>query len=183
MTAVDEQQSERCGPEPPQRRSVSDRGDHVAFEAGVEDRPAEQRQRVHAAHCGIDEVGFVPLPTRLVLLGPAVVVDGEHDGAGGTGGIAGEQHHVGVSCSGTQVDAGLAAVAADLEERSVGDATACVGAGSEQGEPLVGWHEAASGFGSGAKVGIHRHAGHQTGKSRCRSSSSSGGGSSPWWVA
>ena len=49
----------------------------------VPSRPAswivlpEERQRVHLADGGVDEVGLVPLPARLVLLGAAVVVDGE----------------------------------------------------------------------------------------------------------
>ena len=50
------------------------------LEAGVEDGAAEERQRVHPPDGGIDEVGLVPLPARLVLLGAAVVVDREQHG-------------------------------------------------------------------------------------------------------
>ena len=43
------------------------------------DGPAEDRQRVHPVDLGIHQIGLVPLPAGLVLLGAAMVVDGEQD--------------------------------------------------------------------------------------------------------
>jgi len=61
----------------PNRRRIADHSHHRAFEAGVVDRAAEHRQRVHPADLRIDQVGLVPLPAGLVFLGSAVVVDRE----------------------------------------------------------------------------------------------------------
>ena len=60
--------------------SPTTRDDRV-LEAGVVDRAAEDGQRVHQPDLGVDQVGLVPLPARLVLLRAAVVVDGEQHGA------------------------------------------------------------------------------------------------------
>ena len=90
--------------------------------------------------CGIDEVGLVPLPTGLVLLGPAVVVDREQDG-------------VAVLRGGAEVDGRLAAVAADLEHRAV-DRDA--GGRVVEREPFVRRHEAAGCFGGDAEAFVHQ---------------------------
>ena len=58
-------------------RRVADDGDDDVLEPGVVHRAPEERQRVHLPDGGVDEVGLVPLPPRLVLLRAAVVVDGE----------------------------------------------------------------------------------------------------------
>ena len=78
VAAVDEQEAPAAWPSAGATVGrVADHRDHRALEAGVVDRPAEARQRVHLPDRGVDEVGLVPLPARLVLLRAAVVVDGE----------------------------------------------------------------------------------------------------------
>ena len=57
---------------------AADDGDDLVLEPGPRDRAAERRQRVHQPELGIDDGRVVVLPPRLVLLGPAVVVDREH---------------------------------------------------------------------------------------------------------
>ena len=82
----------------------------------------------------------MPLPARLVLLGAAVVVDGE-------------QHRAALLRRGAEVDGGLAAVAADLEQRPVDAST--TGRGVVQREPFVGRHEAPCRLGGAAEPGVH----------------------------
>ena len=89
----------------------------------------------------IDQIGLVMLPAGLVLLAPPMVVEREEDPTLGLRRCA-------------EVDRGLAAVAADLEERAGhGHGLGRV----EQGQALVGRHEAAGGFGVGEQLGVDRH--------------------------
>src|SRR5690606_36200920 len=67
---------------------VPHHGHNRALQPGVVDRAPEERQGVHLADGRVDEVGLVPLPARLVLLRPAVVVDGEEHPAELAGGGA-----------------------------------------------------------------------------------------------
>jgi hypothetical protein len=141
VTAVDEQERQRSGPRPGHERRLAHDGDDRALEAGVVDRAAEVGQRVHQAHGGVDEVGLVPLPAGLVLLRAPVVVDRE-------------QHPAPLPGGGAQVHAGLAAVAADLEQRAVDRHR---GGRLVEGEALVRRHEAAGGLGGGPQPGVHGH--------------------------
>ena len=88
----------------------------------------EGRQRVHLADAGVDDGRVVPLPAGLVLLRPAVVVDGEHHGAGLTGG-------------GAEPDRRAPAVRADLDERCAGHGRGGGERGGVQRVALVGRHE------------------------------------------
>ncbi len=63
-------------------------GDHVALQPGVVDRATEPGQGVDAADLGVDQVGLVPLPPGLVLLGAPVVVEGEQHRVALVGGRA-----------------------------------------------------------------------------------------------
>ena len=116
-------------------------GHHDVLEVCLLERPPQERERLQAAGRGIDELRVVVLPARLVLLGAAVVVDGEHDAAD----LAGR---------GAEIDGGLAAVAADLEHRA--DREPLTGEAME-GQPLVVGHEAAGGARQGEQVGWRRH--------------------------
>src|SRR5262249_41513872 len=102
-------------------------------------RATEERQRVHATGRGVDDLGIVMLPTRLVLLRPAVVVDREAHGAG-------------LASGGAEVDGRLAAVGADLEQRA--DPSA-LQARVVQGEPLRVGHEALRGARDVEQARIH----------------------------
>ena len=106
VAAVDEQERQRRRPGPRDERRAADHRDHRVLEAGVVDGLAEVRERVHLADGGVDEVGLVPLPPGLVLLGASVVVDGE-------------QHPAELASRGAEVHRRLAAVGAHLEERAV----------------------------------------------------------------
>ena len=85
----------------------ADDGDDDVLESRVLDRPPEERQGVHAPGPRVDDLRVVVLPAGLVLLGSVVVVDGEQHGAGGARGRA-------------EVDRGLPAVRADLQQRPDG---------------------------------------------------------------
>ena len=65
------------------------------------DCSSEGGQRVNEPQVRIDQVGFVPFPTHLVLLGTSVMVERE-------------QQATGVPGRRTEVDRGLTAVAPDL---------------------------------------------------------------------
>ena len=153
VTAVDEHQPERRGPVRGDRRRVADDGDHGVLEPGVLDRAAEERQRVHAARLGIDDLGVVVLPPGLVLLRAPVVVDAEKHRAAGARRRA-------------QVHGRLPAVAADLEERPHGSPVAARGV---EREPLVVGHEALGGARSLEEAGVHPQ---MTGSSRWRPNTS-----------
>ena len=86
VAAVDEQQRQRGGPVRgrPSGESPTTATTDASSPASC-DRAAEDRQRVDPADGRVDEVGLVPLPPGLVLLGAAVVVDGEQHGAGARG--------------------------------------------------------------------------------------------------
>ena len=129
VAAVDEQERQRDGPGRCDRRRVTNQGHHRALEVRLVDRVPELRQGVDHVHRGIDEVGLVPLPAGLVLLGPTVVVEGEQEAPEGLGG-------------GTKVEGRLAAVAAHLQIRAVGGDLRGV---PVQGQALVGGHEAPCG--------------------------------------
>ncbi len=147
VTAVDEHEPERRAPVRGDRGRVADDGDHGVLESGVLDRAAEERQRVHAAGLGIDDLGVVVLPPGLVLLRAAMVVDAEQHGAAGTRRRA-------------QVHGRLAAVAADLEEGPDGRRVA---AGGVEREPLVVGHEPLGGARGLEEAGVHPQ---MTGSSR-----------------
>ena len=89
-------------------------------------RAPEPRQRVHPAGAGVDEPIVVVLPTRLVLLRPAVVVDGV-------------QHRAAGSRRRAEVDRRLPAVRADLEQRPERGGRE---PGLVEGEAFVVGHEA-----------------------------------------
>jgi hypothetical protein len=129
VPAVDEQQAERGGPPGGHGDGATHHQHHVVLQAGLGQGPPGPGQRVHPAGGRVDQVGLVVLPAGLVLLRAAVVVHAE------------EHRPPGARC-GAQVDGGLPAVGADLEQRTepVGHGD---GAGVVQGQPLVGRHEAA----------------------------------------
>ena len=104
VAAVDEHEPERRRPVRGDRRRAPDHRDDDVLETGALDRAPEPRQRVHAAGARIDEPVVVMLPARLVLLRPAVVVDGV-------------QHRPAGARRRAQVDRRLPAVRADLEQR------------------------------------------------------------------
>src|SRR3954447_1444315 len=81
MTAVDEEQGERRRPERGDGCAAADDGDDVVLEPGRPHRAAEERQRVDRAPRRVDELRVVPFPAGLVLLGAAMVVDGDRDSA------------------------------------------------------------------------------------------------------
>ena len=83
---------------------LADHRDDDVLEPGALDRAPEPGQRVHAAGARVDEPVVVVLPTRLVLLRPAVVVDGV-------------QHRPAGARRRAEVDRRLPAVRADLEQR------------------------------------------------------------------
>ena len=118
---------------------AGDDGDDDVLGAGVGDGAPEARQGVDQPDGGVDQRRVVVLPAGLVLLGAAVVVDGDDLAAGLPGG-------------GGQVQRRLAHPAADLEQRP-GDGD---GAGRlVQGAALVVGHEAGGGRGGGEEVGAH----------------------------
>jgi hypothetical protein len=131
VAAVDEEQGERRGPVGREGRRIGHDGDDRAFEPGVVNGAPEGRQRVDLPDVGVDEVGLVPLPAGLVLLGPTMVVDREQD-------------RVATLRRGAEVDRRLAAIAPDLEHRAADrEGGRCV----VQREPFVRGHEAACDFG------------------------------------
>ncbi len=104
VAAVDEQESERRRPGARDRDRSADDAHHHVFEIGREDRAPEERQRVHTPGLRVDHLGIVVLPSRLVLLGTSVMIDGE-------------QHRARVAGRGAEIDRGLPAVGTDLEQR------------------------------------------------------------------
>jgi hypothetical protein len=139
VAAVDEDQAQRGGPQAGHVGGAAHDHDHALLQAGGGQGGAQARQRVQAAGGRVDQVGVVVLPAGLVFLGTAVVVDGDHHLARGTG-------------RGGEVDGGLAAVGADLQDRA---ARRVPGGGIEQGEALGGRHEAGDGFGGTQQVRVH----------------------------
>jgi hypothetical protein len=105
VAAVDEDHAERCTPQAGDVGGPAHHHDHVIFESGRRERNPQRGQRVQAAGPRVDQAGIVVLPAGLVLFRAAVVVDG-HDQLAGRPGRRG------------QVDGGLAAVAADLQDRA-----------------------------------------------------------------
>jgi hypothetical protein len=77
------------------------------FETGGLDGAPEERQGVHAPGGRVDDLAVMMLPAGLVLLRPAVVVDGE-------------QHRAADARRRAEIHGRLSAVGADLEERSDG---------------------------------------------------------------
>lgn len=99
---------------------------HDVFEIGREDRAPEERQRVHTPRLRVDDLGIVVLPSLLILLGAAVMIDGE-------------QHRPRIARRGAEVDRRLPAIGTDLEQRP--EPTGLPG-GIVQRETLVVGHEA-----------------------------------------
>ncbi len=104
---------------------MTDDADHDVFEVGGLDGASEERQGVHTAGFGIDDVEVVVLPAGLVLLGTAVMVDGE-------------QHGPRLARRRTQIHRRLPAIGADLEQRT--EPSGDLG-GVVQREPFVVGHE------------------------------------------
>ena len=104
------------------------------------DGAPEGRQRVHAARSGVDQGRVVVLPAGLVLLGAAVVVDGE-------------QHRPALAGGGAEVDRRLAAPAADLDERPAGTAG---GTASYSARPSSSGMKPLAARASAQQVGVHR---------------------------
>jgi hypothetical protein len=98
----------------------------VLLEPGLRERRPERGQRVEQADGRVDQIRIVILPAGLVLLRAAVVVDRQHD----LPGLGGRSR---------QVDGGLAAVRADLHDRT--DLGVC-GGGGEQRRAFRRRHEA-----------------------------------------
>jgi hypothetical protein len=121
------------------RHSRADHDDHVVLDPGRGQRGPYVGQRVQAARFRIDQRRVVVLPARLVLLRAVVMVHGDHRLAFVAGG-------------GGQVDGGLAAVRADLEHWAF---CGVAGGRGEQGQALVGGHEAGGGFGCFAQLRVH----------------------------
>ena len=90
----------------------------------------------------IDDVGIVMLPPGLVLLGAAVVVDGEQYDTCPFGGVA-------------EPDGGTSAVRTDLEHRGAGHLDRCSHRGIVQRVTLVGGHEPLGGERDRAPLGRH----------------------------
>ena len=143
VPAVDEQEAERRPPRARDRDRVADDRDHDVLEAGRVDRAPEERQRVHAPGLGIDDLGIVMVPTRLVLLRAAVVVDGE-------------AHRLRLAGRRAEVHRRLPAVRADFEQRTD---RAARDAGVVQREPFVVGHEALGRARDVEQVLVHRHRG------------------------
>ena len=85
VSAIDEAEGERTVPTSGQGGGVADDAHHGRLQAGPGDGAAPVRQRVDPAHLGIDEIGLVVLPSALVLLRAAVMVDGEQGRPRGLG--------------------------------------------------------------------------------------------------
>ena len=113
-------------------------GDDNVLELRLLDRAPEPWQCVHATSARIDEARVVVLPPCLVLLGATMVVDGV-------------QHCVAFARRGAEVDRGLAAVGADLEQWT---APAAPQSGVVQREPFVVGHEPDRGAGSVQKFRV-----------------------------
>ena len=113
--------------------------DDDVFEVGRVNRAPEERQRVHLAGLGVDDLGIVVLPPGLVLLGSAVMIDGEEHRARGARRRA-------------EIDGRLPAVRADLEQRTD---PAAVDPGRVQRQPFVIGHEALGPARDFEQFGIH----------------------------
>ena len=83
VPAVDEEERQRRLPVRATIGDTADDADHGPFEVGLVHRAQEHRQRVQPAGRRVDERRVVVLPPGLVLLGAAVVVDGEERPCGG----------------------------------------------------------------------------------------------------
>jgi hypothetical protein len=141
VAAVDEQHAERRTPERGHPLGPADDRDHLVLQARGGDRGAEDRQRVHLAEAGVDQLRVVVLPSRLDLLRAPVVVDGDDHGPGLPGRRA-------------EVDGGLAAVGADLAD---GTARAVIPGHLEQGQALLRRHETLGVLGGSQQLRRHRH--------------------------
>jgi hypothetical protein len=131
VAAVDEDQAQPGAPQPGHVGRAAHDHDHVLLEAGGGQGGAQAGQRVQATGGRVDQVGVVVLPAGLVFLRAAVVVDGDDHLPGGAG-------------RGGEVDGGLAAVAADLQDRP---ATTVCGGGVGQGQAFGPGHEPGRGLG------------------------------------
>ena len=133
VAAVDETEVERRAPAVRHRRRVADDADHARPQARPVHGGPPEGQGVDAAGGGVHQAVVVVLPTRLVLLGPVVVVQAEQHGAG----LLGRR---------PEVDAGLPAPRPDLHECAGGGARLPRPAGSfVQGDALVVGHEPVGG--------------------------------------
>ena len=163
VPAVDEQQRQRRTPPSAHGLRAADDGDDLLLEPGGADRAAEGGQGVHHAELVVDEGVVVVLPAGLVLLGAAVVVDGEHGPADLARGRA-------------EPDRRLAAVGADLERRTVGQPLARP---PVEQRALVLGHEALRRAGVGEQVVRHHGREPQLWRSHTRRPSNSGVGTNP----
>jgi hypothetical protein len=124
---------------------VADDRDDDRLQARTGEGAAERGQRVDAA-VRAQEAGVEVLLAGLLLLRPPVVVDREEDGAAGAG-------------RGAEVDGGLAAVGADLQQRAQAGGPQ---GGLVEGEALGLGHEAERGPRRPPEVVVHRtRDGHQ----------------------
>jgi len=128
VPTVDEEERERRRPRGRDHRRETDDADHTIFQPRRFDRVAEERQRVHAAGAEVDDLEVVRVPTGLILLRPAVMVDGE-------------EHRAGFTRRGSDVDGRFPAVGADLEQRSR-NSPGGVKTGLVQSQAFVVGHEA-----------------------------------------
>jgi hypothetical protein len=141
VAAVDEQQGQRGGPVAGYGGGLAQYADHDVLQSGLGQGAPEGRQGVQAAGGGVDQRQVVVLPSGLILLRAAVVIDREQDGVGGPG-------------RRPQIDRRLAAVGADLQQ---GPEAGVAGspAGMVQGQTLVIGHEPLGPAGQIQQVRVH----------------------------
>jgi len=140
MAAVDEEQRDGRAPVSGNGGRLTDHRDHAVLQAGQGERAPEDGQGVHQAELRVHQRRVVVLPACLVLLGAAVMVQREHDA-------------VSLARGGAEVDRGLAAVGADLEDRPGREPFP---RGAVQQEALLVGHEPLRRQGVRVQVGRHR---------------------------
>ena len=86
VATVDEQQCERDVPNGCNCRRIAYDRHHMRLEACVMNRPSKDGERIQTTGMRVDEVGFVPLPSGLVLFRSSVVIEGKEESAGIAGG-------------------------------------------------------------------------------------------------
>src|SRR5580698_622417 len=79
VAAVDEAERQRTVPARGHGGGVTHDADDRGLECRLGDRVSPVGQRVDPPDIGIHQIGFVVVPSGLVLLGASVMVDGEHD--------------------------------------------------------------------------------------------------------
>lgn len=129
VTPVDEQERERRRPRAGHEWGPPDHSDHRSFQTCVVNRRAEERQRVHLSGSQIDHVAVVVFPTRLILLGAAMVINREQETPGSLGSI-------------TKPDRRTTTVGTNLQKRCIRNDCRCCNRCIPQGIALFGRHEA-----------------------------------------